>query len=81
MLSVAQLLENCQHFVAPKGSLSSSQEPYTGPCPEPDESNPYQTILSNIHLTEVQQNYSFAFNLLMNKIIIRYCLLQIFELC
>jgi hypothetical protein len=25
----------------PEGSLQCSQEPTIGPCPEPDESNPY----------------------------------------
>jgi hypothetical protein len=30
----------------PKGSLACSQEPSTGPYPEPDKSNPYHPILS-----------------------------------
>jgi hypothetical protein len=30
----------------PEGSLPRSQEPSTGPYPEPDRSNPYQPILS-----------------------------------
>jgi hypothetical protein len=30
----------------PEGSLSCSQEPATGPCPEPDESNPHLMPLS-----------------------------------
>jgi hypothetical protein len=29
-----------QHFMEPEGSLSCSQEPYTGTYPEPDQSNP-----------------------------------------
>jgi hypothetical protein len=29
----------------PEGSLPFSQEPDTGPCPEPDQSNPYHPIL------------------------------------
>jgi hypothetical protein len=29
----------------PEGSLSCSQEPSTGPYPEPDKSNPYHPIL------------------------------------
>jgi hypothetical protein len=40
-----------QHFVKPKGSLSCSQEPATGPYPEPDESNIHTTpfYFSKIH--------------------------------
>jgi hypothetical protein len=30
----------------PEGSLPRSQEPSTGPYPEPDQSNPYHPILS-----------------------------------
>jgi hypothetical protein len=30
----------------PEDSLSCSQEPYTGPYPEPDQSSPYQPTLS-----------------------------------
>jgi hypothetical protein len=33
----------------PKGSLPRSQEPATGPYPEPDESSPYHPILFKIH--------------------------------
>jgi hypothetical protein len=32
----------------PEGSLPCSQEPSTGPFPEPDQSNAYHTILSKI---------------------------------
>jgi hypothetical protein len=35
-----------QHFKEPKGSSPCSQEPSTGPCPEPDRSSPYHPILS-----------------------------------
>jgi hypothetical protein len=35
----------------PEGSLPCSQEPYTGPCPEPDQSNPHHSILSRLHIT------------------------------
>jgi len=31
--------------MAPEGSLSCSQEPETGPCPEADESSPQPHIL------------------------------------
>jgi hypothetical protein len=30
----------------PEGSLPCSQEPSTGPYPDPDQSNPYNPILS-----------------------------------
>jgi hypothetical protein len=37
------------HPMEPEGSLPCSQEPSTGPYPEPDRVSPYQPILSNIH--------------------------------
>jgi hypothetical protein len=38
-----------QHFMEPRGSLLCSQEPSTGPYPEPDQSSPYHPILSKIN--------------------------------
>jgi hypothetical protein len=35
-----------QHFMELEGSLPCSQEPSTGPCSEPDQSNPYHPTLS-----------------------------------
>jgi hypothetical protein len=35
-----------QHFKEPEGSSPCSQEPSTGPYPEPDRSSPYHPILS-----------------------------------
>jgi hypothetical protein len=35
----------------PEGSLPRSQEPYTVPCPEPDQPNRYHPIQSKIHFT------------------------------
>jgi hypothetical protein len=34
-----------RHFVDSKGSLPCTQEPSTGPYPEPDEASPYHSIL------------------------------------
>jgi hypothetical protein len=33
----------------PEGSLPSSQEPSTGPYPQPDQSSSYYPILAKIH--------------------------------
>jgi hypothetical protein len=37
-----------RHFKESEGSLPCSQEPSTGPYPEPDQSNPYHAIQFNI---------------------------------
>jgi hypothetical protein len=42
-----------QHFMEPEGLLPCSQEPSTGPYPEPDQSTSYHPILSKIHLNIV----------------------------
>jgi hypothetical protein len=36
----AQLAKKFPSFIEPEVSLPYSQEPATGPCPEPDESSP-----------------------------------------
>jgi hypothetical protein len=40
----------------PEVSLPCSQEPSTGPYSEPDQSNPYHPILSEIHFNIVHPN-------------------------
>jgi hypothetical protein len=42
-----------QHFKEPEGSIPRSQEPSTGPYPEPVRSSPYRPILSKIHFNIV----------------------------
>jgi hypothetical protein len=37
----------------PEGSIPCSQEPYTGPYPEPYQSNPHHNILSKINYNTV----------------------------
>jgi hypothetical protein len=47
-----------QHFMKPGGSLPCSQEPSTGPYPEPDQSNP--SYLSKIHFNIVYPSTSWS---------------------
>jgi hypothetical protein len=42
--SYAATEELHQYFMEPEGSLPCSQEPSTGPYPEPDQSNPYHPL-------------------------------------
>jgi hypothetical protein len=42
-----------QHFMEPEGSISCSQEPATGPYPEPYRLSPHHPILSKIHFNIV----------------------------
>jgi hypothetical protein len=46
-----------QHFMEPEGSLPRSQEPSTGPYPEPDRSNPYHPILSLVRSILILSTY------------------------
>jgi hypothetical protein len=49
-LTVAQLVKEFPHFMETEGSVPCSQEPSTGPCPEPDEPNPHPvSYFSKIH--------------------------------
>jgi hypothetical protein len=43
-----------------KGSLPCSQEPSTGPYPQPNESSPYNPILSKIHFSIILQPTSWS---------------------
>jgi hypothetical protein len=51
-----------QHFMKPEGSLPCLQERSTGPCSEPDQSNPYHPILSlsKIHVNIVHSPSSWS---------------------
>jgi hypothetical protein len=42
-----------QHFMEPEGSSQCSQEPSTGPYPEPDQSSPYYLILRSILILSI----------------------------
>jgi hypothetical protein len=48
-----QPLKNIPAFIEPEGSIQCSQEPFTGPYPEPYQSNPLHPILSKIHFNIV----------------------------
>jgi hypothetical protein len=43
--SRSALQEFPQNFMEPEGSVACSQEPSTGPYPEPQQVSPYQAIL------------------------------------
>jgi hypothetical protein len=45
-------LRNSEHFMEPEGTLPCSKEPSTGPCPEPEESNSYHSILFHLNQFE-----------------------------
>jgi hypothetical protein len=52
-----------QDFMEPEGSLLCSQEPSTGPYPEPDQSNPSHPIVSHTYTeTRLQISAFFCFN-------------------
>jgi hypothetical protein len=55
-LPIVQSPRNSQHLKEPKGSSPCSQEPSTGPYPEPDRSNPHHPILSLYDLTTLYLN-------------------------
>jgi hypothetical protein len=44
----------------PEGSLPCSQEPSTGPYPEPDQSSQYDSILSKIHFNIIHPPTSLS---------------------
>jgi hypothetical protein len=45
---IVQLLQKLPHFMEPEGSSPCSQEPSTGPYPEPFLSSPYYPFLFSI---------------------------------
>jgi hypothetical protein len=44
----------------PEGSWPRSQDPSTGPYPEPDQSNPYHDILPKIHFNIIHPSTSWS---------------------
>jgi hypothetical protein len=51
----------------PEGSLPPSQEPSTGPYPEPDRSNPYHFILSLLRSILILSNHRHILSLFKIK--------------
>jgi hypothetical protein len=49
-----------QHFKEPEGSSPCSQESSISPYPEPDQSGPYQSILSKIHFNIIHPPTSWC---------------------
>jgi hypothetical protein len=43
----------------PEGSLPSSQQPSTGPYPEPHQSSPYHPVLAEIHFNIILRRLRF----------------------
>jgi hypothetical protein len=57
---LCSLSRTSQHFMEPEGSLPCSQEPSTGPYPQPYQSNPHHAILSlKIHFNIVHSRTSW----------------------
>jgi hypothetical protein len=50
-----------QYFIQNYGSLPYSQEPFTSPYPEPDESIPYHHFLYLLHIPWLTQMFIFYF--------------------
>jgi hypothetical protein len=45
-----------QHFMEPEGSSPCSQEPFTGSCPEPDQSSLHPEYSADIWCGNIQVN-------------------------